>query len=428
MEPRELTVTEAAAEIRAGTLSCRELVASCLAAIDARDGDVRAWVRLRADEAVAEAGAADAVPREELADRPLLGIPIGIKDIFETAGVETSAGSPVLAGNVPQRDADVVRRLRAAGAIVLGKTATTPFAWSDPPVTRNPHDLACTPGGSSAGSAAAVAAHMCLAALGTQTAGSILRPAAYCGAVGFKPTYGAVSRRGVIPLAWSLDHVGPITRSVADAHALFARLAAGAPAPGPAPGGRYVVGIPDRYFDDASPAVTVAYARALDAVRDLDCRPRTVELPPSFEAAVDAGEVVLAAEAAAFHEQWFDDRRDDYGPALAALVERGRAVPATAYVHAQRIRRQAANELRRTFEQVDVLLTPATPTVAPRDLSTTGDPRYNRPFSTLGLPALGVPVPGSGPLPAAVQVVAGHARDAQVLAFGSRLETALAGA
>ena len=425
MHPRELTVVEAAAAIRAGALSCRELVASCLAAIEARDGDVRAWVRVRADEALAEADAADAVPRADRADRPLLGIPVGVKDIFETAGCPTSAGSPILAGNVPSEDAEVVRRLKAAGAIVLGKTATTPFAWSDPPVTRNPHDLACTPGGSSAGSAAAVAAHMCLAALGTQTAGSILRPAAYCGAVGFKPTYGAVSRRGVIPLAWSLDHVGPITRSVADAQVVFARLARDAPAP--APGGPVAVGVPDRYFDDASPAVAAACARALGALRELGCRPRTVTLPPSFEAAVAAGEVVLAVEAATFHAQWFDDRRGDYGPALTALIEQGRGVPGTAYVHAQRVRRQAAVEVRRTFEEVGVLVTPATPTVAPRDLSSTGDPRYNRPFSTLGLPALAVPVPGTDPLPAAVQLVAGHGRDAQLLELGRRLEAALAG-
>src|SRR2546426_5468390 len=220
-----LGVREAAAAIRAGALSPVELVDACLARIRALDGGLKAWAHVDERGARATAREREAEAREGRLRGPLHGVPVGVKDIFDVAGLPTTGGARPFAHTRPSVDATAGTRPRAAGAIVLGKTVTTEFAYRDPAPTRNPWNLAHTPGGSSSGSAAAVAARMVPLALGSQTVGSVLRPAAYCGVVGFKPTHGLVPTAGVIPLAWSLDHVGVFTREVADAAAAFAVLA-----------------------------------------------------------------------------------------------------------------------------------------------------------------------------------------------------------
>lgn len=423
-DPSGLTIAAARRQLRAGRLSCEELVTACLERIDELDAAIFAWARLRAEGALDDARAIDASPDGATRDLPLAGIPIGLKDIICTAGLETSAGSRVLSGWVPDDDAVAVRMLQRHGAIVLGKTVTTEFASADPAPTRNPADLAHTPGGSSAGSAAAVAADMCLGAVGTQTAGSILRPAAYCGAVGFKPTYGVVSREGVIPLAWTMDHVGPITKTVEDAALLYEALRGETPSVGPLPDGhRFTVGIADRYFDTDDRHVVAAFESALAAVAELGWTVKPVRLPASFEVAAQAAMVVITVEIAAVHEDWFSGQPDAYGPQLRELIEAGRRILAPTYLRAQRLRRQAAEEMTALFDGMDVLMTPTTPAPAPPGFQTTGDASYNLPFSSLGMPALSVPVPTSTThLPIGVQLVADHHRDEWLLEAGRRFD------
>jgi len=423
-DPSGLTIAAARRQLQAGLLSCEELVTACLARIEELDPTIQAWVRLRAEPALDEARAIDAGTDGATIDRPLAGIPVGLKDIIATAGLETSAGSRVLRGWVPDDDAVAVRRLRRHGAIVLGKTVTTEFASADPAPTRNPADPAHTPGGSSAGSAAAVAADQCLGALGTQTAGSILRPAAYCGAVGFKPTYDAVSREGVIPLAWSMDHVGPITKTVEDAALLYEALRGEPPTAGPPPDGhRFTVGVTDRYFDTDDPHMVAAFGTALAAARELGWDVRTVRLPASFEAAAQAAMVVITAEIAAVHEDWFREQPDAYGPQLRELIEAGQRILAATYLRGQRLRRQATEEMRALFDDVDLVMTPTTPAPAPSGFGTTGDASYNLPFSSFGMPALSVPVPASTThLPTGVQFVADHHWEAGLLEAGRRFD------
>jgi aspartyl-tRNA(Asn)/glutamyl-tRNA(Gln) amidotransferase subunit A len=419
----DATLAETVRAVHDETLSSRVLVEASLARIDERDDDVRAWARVQREVSLAEADRVDRLDAQARRTLPLAGVPIGVKDIIATAGLETSAGSRILRGWVPPADAPAVRRLREAGAIVLGKTATTEFASADPAPTRNPVDLARTPGGSSAGSAAAVADGMCFAALGTQTAGSILRPATYCGVAGLKPSYDAISREGVLPLAWSLDHIGPIARTVEDLTIVFGAMGGTAETPRTTPA---VVGVPDRYFDEVTDEVADGYARALEAIRQLGWRVETVPLPDAFELGLHAAEIVMLVEIAAAHEDWFAKRADEYGPKLRSIIETGRRITAASYVRAQRLRRLATVDAKRLFHDIDILVTPATPAPAPAGFATTGDPRFNFPFSALGLPAVSLPVPSSrSALPVGIQLVADHHGDAMLLAAGRQLERQL---
>ena len=294
--PFELSVVEQAAAIRDGRLTALGLIESCLERIDASEGDIQAWVTIDRSGALDAARRLDAEARAGRLRGPLHGVPVGLKDIIHAAGLKTTSGARGFADTLPQSDAPCVTRLRAAGAIILGKLQTTEFAFSDPAVTRNPWDPARTPGGSSAGSAAAVAARMVPAALGSQTVGSVLRPAAFCGVVGFKPTYGRVSRRGVVPLAWSLDHVGIFARTVADAALVVSVLAAHDPAdPGsaalPPPDVSAVVsGVPERaprlgligepFLGRATREARTHLDEVARALEGRGARVETVSLPP----------------------------------------------------------------------------------------------------------------------------------------------------
>jgi aspartyl-tRNA(Asn)/glutamyl-tRNA(Gln) amidotransferase subunit A len=418
-EPYDLSLSEAAAAIRERRLSPTELLGSVLGRFERVEPRVFAWARLLPEEARREARRLTDLQASGTILGPLHGIPIGVKDIFYTAGIETSCGSRIMAAFIPSYDATAVARLREAGAIVLGKTHTTEFASFDPSPARNPWALDHTPGGSSSGSGAALAARTCHGALGSQTSGSIVRPSAFCGVVGLKPTFGRVSRYGVHPLAWTLDHPGPMARTVRDVAVLLDVIAGPDPrdpttltTPPPAAYAasldgasdemlrRLRIGVPDRYFTDGlDPEAERAYRSAIDALARLGCQIREVTLPEIFEAGMDAHEIIHNVEAAAVHVDRYRTRAAEYGHKLRAIIETGLRVPGPTYVRAQQVRTVLIEAMRTLLRQVDVLATPAAPGPAPRGLHSTGSPVMNRPFSFLGFPSLTVPCGLTGATP-----------------------------
>jgi aspartyl-tRNA(Asn)/glutamyl-tRNA(Gln) amidotransferase subunit A len=444
--PWELSLSDASAAIGSGRLSPVELIDAALDRIERVEPRVQAWARVQADGARAAARRLAELRASGTILGPLHGIAVGVKDIFYTEGTETSCGSKIMAGFVPSYDATSVARLRRAGAIILGKTHTTEFASFDPSPARNPWALEHTPGGSSSGSAAALAARMCHGALGSQTSGSICRPAAFCGVVGLKPTFGRVSRYGVHPLAWSLDHPGPMGRTVRDVAMLFDAVAGPDPndpstisAP-PVPGataaldddrGRDAVrglrvGVPDRYFTDGlDPEGAAAYREALRALGDLGCRVQDVRLPDLFDAAMDAHEIIHNTEAAAVHADTYRTRPGDYGHKLRAIIETGFHVPAPAYLRAQQIRTLLIAAMRALLRDVDVLATPSAPGPAPAGLASTGSPVYNRPFSFVGFPSITVPCGFTkGGLPLGLQIGGRPFEEVTILRLAAAYEDA----
>jgi len=435
----ELGAAEAARRIRAGTLSPSNLLAACLKRIDAVEPAVGAWVRLDRDAAARVAVQRDIEAREGRLMGPLHGVPIALKDIFDAAGVPTTSGAPAWATRTPVTDAVSVARLRGAGAVPMGKLATTPFAFLDPSATRNPWNVEHTPGGSSSGPAAAVGARMLPLALGSQTVGSVLRPAAYCGVVGFKPTHGRISAAGVLALAESLDHVGVFARVVEDC-ALALSLLAGREATdrhaGAAPVDDYLAAV-------AEPAVprigvlaslvaraTPDMAKHLDAVmRGLEgagARLAEVTLPASFAGLSEAGTTVLRAEAAAAHAALYARHAADYPPKIKELIDLGHRVSATQYLAAQAARRAARDDLNPLATRYDALLAPTIGAPAPRGLTATGDPSFCAPFTFAGMPAIALPtgVDGFG-LPLSLQLIGPAWGEARLLAAAAWCERAI---
>lgn len=440
MDPlHALTVTKIADGIRSGRLSPVALVEALLARIEALDPQVKAWVTLDRASALETARQREAEARNRQFRGSLHGVPLGLKDIFHVAGLPTTAGAGAFAHGRPAEDAESVARLRQAGAVVLGKTKTTEFAYLDPTDTRNPWNPAHTPGGSSSGSAAAVGARMVPLALGSQTVGSTLRPAAYCGVVGFKPTHGRISCRGVVPLAWSLDHVGIICRSVADAALVLEVLAGhdpGDPLSSQEPVADYALlkpqrpprlGMPRQFFLERASAEVVAH---VESVGQLLARAgagvEEVKLPPSFQGLHEAGTRVMQVEAAAFHAERFAAHASDYRPKVRGLIEAGLKVSGVDYARAQQHRRRFRAEMEPLLEQVDALLIPVAGAPAPRGLDSTGDPTFCAPWSFAGLPAIALPsgLARDG-LPLAVQLVSGAFDEARLLAVARWCESAL---
>jgi aspartyl-tRNA(Asn)/glutamyl-tRNA(Gln) amidotransferase subunit A len=419
-----LGAREAATQIREGKISPVELVEACLHRIRTLDGQLSAWAHV--DEAGARAAARE-LEAEAVSGRirgPLHGVPVGIKDIIHVAGMPTTAGAKAWAHRRPTTDAPAVGRLRAAGAIILGKTHTTEFAYRDPAPTRNPWNLAHTPGGSSAGSGAAVAARMVPVALGTQTVGSILRPAAYCGVVGFKATHGLTPAEDVIPLAWSLDHVGVLTRSVHDAAATLGVLARRELTA--APRGAPTIAVAPELLERAEPE-TAAHVRATaEAFARAGARIVEITLPPSFARVHDVGLTVLQAETAAYHAADFAAHAGEYGPGIRTAVEAGLKLPAVEYVRANRARLEFRDAMRPLLEGHDVLLGPTAPGPAPAGLASTGDAWFCAPWSSAGVPALTLPsgVAPSG-LPFAVQLVGAAGRETPLLGVAAWCEGVL---
>jgi aspartyl-tRNA(Asn)/glutamyl-tRNA(Gln) amidotransferase subunit A len=423
-EPAFLGVKEAADAIRTGMLSPVELMEACLLQIRALDGDLRAWAHVDAAGALAAARERESEARAGRLRGPLHGVAVGVKDIFDVAGMPTTGGARSFAHTRPVADAASVARIRAAGAVVLGKTVTTEFAYRDPAPTRNPWNQGHTPGGSSAGSAAAVAARMVPLALGSQTVGSVLRPAAYCGVVGFKGTHGLVPVAGVIPLAWSLDHVGALARSVGDT-ALAMSVLAGRELQAPAVTAPRLAVAPE-----LAARASREVAAHLDAVADAFARAGAtvskIELPASFAGLAAAGLTVLEAEAAAYHEPSFLEHAADYSPEMRSLVEAGLRLSATAYVRANRARLAFREDVMPLLAAHDALLCPTAPAPAPAGLGSTGDGSLCAPWSNAGVPAITLPsgIASSG-LPHAIQLVQAAGASGRLLSVAAWCERVL---
>jgi aspartyl-tRNA(Asn)/glutamyl-tRNA(Gln) amidotransferase subunit A len=401
-----------------------ELVEACLARIRALDAELEAWAHVDAEGALAVARERESEARAGRLRGPLHGVPVGVKDIFDVAGMPTTGGAKSFAHTRPSADAVSVARIRAAGAIVLGKTVTTEFAYRDPAPTRNPWNHGHTPGGSSAGSAAAVAARMTPLALGSQTVGSVLRPAAYCGVVGFKGTHGLVPVTGVIPLAWSLDHVGVLTRSVGDAALAMSVLAGRDLEPSGVSAPRLAVA--PELLGRASREVAAQIEAAADAFARAGATVSKIELPASLRDLAAAGLTVLEAEAAAYHEPWFAEHAGQYGPEMRSLIEAGLRVSATAYVNANRARLAFRDEVMPLLAAHDALLCPTAPAPAPAGLGSTGDGSLCSPWSNTGVPAITLPsgMASSG-LPHAIQLVQAAGASSRLLGVAAWCERVL---
>jgi len=430
MEPWQLGAAEAAVLIRKKELSPVELADSCLERVAVLDPELRAWVTVDLDGARLAAAAL----RERLATGdppgPLGGVPVGVKDVIDVDGLPTTASSRVLADAAPAgQDAHCVALLRQAGATILGKLHTAEFACADPPPTRNPWNPEHTPGGSSSGSAVAVAAGMAATALGTQTGGSTLRPASYNGVVGVKPSYGMISNRGVIPVAWSLDHVGVIARSVADAALVLAGLAGYDPldpssareadgylapeAAGPPP----TIGLIRSFFlERCEPEVlhdTLGVAERLAAA---GAQVREIFLPPSFAAVAPDPALILRTEMHAYHRDQFARHRDKYGPLNTAMLDAGGQISAADYIRAVRNRPRLTADLEQALAGVDIALTPGTPAPAPRNTTTTGDASFQALWTYAGLPAVALPTGvNQWGIPRGIQLVGHRWQDAALL-------------
>jgi aspartyl-tRNA(Asn)/glutamyl-tRNA(Gln) amidotransferase subunit A len=440
-EPFELTVAEAEEQILSREISSVALAEALLDRIQQLDPTLKAWVTVDREDVLSAALQRD---RELEAGRPagpLHGIPIGLKDIFYTAGMKTTAGSKVYADFVPTYDATSVARLKDAGAIVLGKAVTTEFATGDPSPSINPWDHAHTPGGSSSGSSVAVAARMCAAALGSQTGGSTCRPAAYNGIVGLKPSYGRISRYGVIPVSWSLDTVGILVRTVEDAAILLGVMAGH----DPNDPGSSAESVPDfrGALDSLQGPPRIGLLREFfleqcdeemrkqteDAAQSLAQAGATIEevgLPESFATCHAVQRIIMNTECAAFHEELFREHADDYSSRLRSSIEAGMLTPAVRYLQAQRMRRRLSREMNALAGRFDALLMPSTPTPAPRDLSTTGDPLFQSPWTSAGLPTVTIPsgLSQSG-LPMGVQLAGPRFGEARLLAVARWCESTL---
>jgi aspartyl-tRNA(Asn)/glutamyl-tRNA(Gln) amidotransferase subunit A len=435
-----LTLHAAADDIRQGRLSPVDLLDRCLERIDRLEERVRAWVLVDREQARAEAGRLADEARHGQWRGPLHGIPLGVKDIVDVFDWPTAAGSRLWRHSVARHDATAVRRLRQAGAVILGKTVTTQYASYDPPPTRNPWDPARTPGGSSSGSAAAVACGMCLGAVASQTGGSTTRPASFCGVASLKPTLGRVSTHGVVPLAPSMDHVGFMARCARDLAPLF-QAAAGADPYDPGCSARPVPDVlarlarpaPPRlgrlrghFARRAEPAMAALVDRAAEALRSRGAAVAEAALPARFEEVVERHRTVMAVEAAAYHEPRLRRHPEDYDPWITRLLEEGLACPAPEYARCKEHQRQLTQELLACFEGADALLTPAAPGPAP-DASTTGDAAFNSPWSYTGLPTVSF-VAGwtDGGLPLGLQLVGPPWSEDRLLAAAVWCEEALA--
>lgn len=416
--------------LAAGALRAAELTDACLARIGHREPEIGAWAWLDADYARRQARALDDHRSRGRPIGPLHGLPVGLKDIIDTAGIATANGTAIDAGRVPHEDAFVVRRLRQAGAIIMGKTVTTELAFRHPGRTRNPHDPAHTPGGSSSGSAAAVADRQVPLAIGTQTVGSVIRPAAFCGIVGFKPSFGAIPRSGILAQAPSLDTVGVFAASVGGA-ALLADGLFGHDAADPAtrlsppPGLTALAGgtpplrpilafVRQPAWDSADADTRDGFAELREALGDA-CE--EVELPAPFADAGRLCELVQLAELAkSYHRYAGQGAGDQLSPELRAAIDQGRRILAHDYLAARDWPAVLNAGLEAVFGRYDAIVTPAAPGPAPAGLDSTGNPAFNGLWTFCGVPAVTLPLLQSAAgLPIGVQLVGRHGDDGRLL-------------
>jgi len=449
-----MTILEAAAALRARKISSVELTAALLDGISRLNPTLNAFITVMEESARAAARRADEELARGIDHGPLHGIPIAVKDVFSAKGVRTTCGSKVFAHHIPDRDAAVVEKLAQAGAVLLGKTNMHELAYgitcANPHfgLVRNPCDLERIPGGSSGGSGAAVASEMAFMAMGSDTGGSIRIPASFCGTFGLKPTFGRVSRYGVMPLDFSLDHMGPLTRSVRDAAVTLQALAgfdprddtsSREPVPvylppeDPALNG-VRIGLPENfYFDRLQPEVAAAVRRMVGTAESLGASIIPLRVP-DIAALNTVARIILYAEASALMEPYLA-QRENFGADVLGLLDQGRFLPATDYVNAQRLRRLMQQEFRALFKQVDCLFTPTTPIAAPKIGQTTveiggevedvrlASTRLVRGINALGLPALSMPC-GADPngLPLGLQIIGRPFEEPLVLRVAAALE------
>ena len=425
-----LAATDAARAIREGALSSEELVAACLARVGEVDGQVQAWAYLDAEHALMQARALDAERRTGYAVGPLHGVPVGIKDIIDTGDMPTENGTALHAGRTPRADATVVAMLRAAGAVIMGKTVTTELATYAPGKTRNPHNPEHTPGGSSSGSAAAVAAGMVPLALGSQTNGSVIRPAAFCGVYGFKPTHGLIPRSGVLALSRTLDQIGVFARTLDDAALLAeqlvgydeddpdtrprARIPFGAIAAGEPPVEPLLAFVKTPRWEGADSDTTEAFAELVGVLGD---RVEEVELFSSATVAWDWHRTIMEAEMAFNLDAEWRRGSGSLSESLRAQLERGREVRAVDYQRAiARIPQLQSGFEELLTQKYDAILTPAAPGSAPKGLASTGDPSFCTLWTLCGLPSLSLPLMrGSNGMPLGVQLVGRRHFDGRLL-------------
>jgi aspartyl-tRNA(Asn)/glutamyl-tRNA(Gln) amidotransferase subunit A len=448
MNPLTLTISEIAELLRTKQLSPVELTTATLQRIEQLNPELNAFITITSELALEQAQAAEEEIQRGDWRGPLHGVPIGIKDLIDTAGIRTTCGSAVFAARVPTEDAFVVQRLKQAGAVIVGKQNLQEFAWGGTSASshfgpvRNPWDQSRIAGGSSGGSAAAVAAQMCFAAIGTDTGGSVREPASFCGVVGLKPTYGRVSTRGVFPLSWSLDHVGPLGRSVKDVAIMMDGIA-GYDEKDPYCVDRPVddysavqdktdvrIGVArSPYFEDLDPDISVVMEQALKVVANLAVAVTDVELPP-VPAAVQAGEVL------AIHARNFSSTPELYRPFMRERMKQATEIQTLDYVqdlHQLHLLRHTINSL---FSEVDLIVTPTVP-VGPIlvddavDMSPPPPPgelwlRNTRPFNAYGLPTISVPCGSTSKgLPVGLQIAGPMFGESKVLAFAHAFEQTL---
>lgn len=438
-DPADLGLAQAAREIAAGRLTSEKLVDACLQRITARDPELEAFAWADPAYAIEQARKADTWRQTGNGCGPLHGVPVAVKDIIDTADMPTENGSPIFSGRRPAKDAQCVAALRSAGAIILGKTITTELALMTPAATNNPAAPGHTPGGSSAGSAAAVAAGMVPAALGTQTAGSVLRPASYCGVYGFKPTLGLISRRGVLMQSHTLDTVGVLTRSLEDAALIVDAMSAHDPdddasfprsqpnlsavAAEPAPVDPVLAFIKTPAWNDADPRLHEAYGELATALgttlEEIDA--------PVLADVIEWQRIVQLAENAAYYGPLLDAHADRLSPGLRQRLTEGSGVAVRKYLEAIAARKEACAKISKLFSRYTAILTPAAPGPAPGlDQGITGSPVFNGLWTYLGLPAVSLPLLEVDGLPLGVQLVGARRDDGRLLRTARWLETHLA--
>jgi aspartyl-tRNA(Asn)/glutamyl-tRNA(Gln) amidotransferase subunit A len=442
------SIAEAGELLRGRKLSSLELTKECLARIEESNPKLNAFITVTADAALTQAHEADAEIQRGNWRGPLHGIPLGLKDLIDTAGTRTTAASALFKDRVPNQDAEVVSRLKEAGAVLLGKQNLHEFAYGGSSLVsyygdmHNPWNTAHIAGGSSGGSAAAVAAGLCFGAIGTDTAGSIREPAALCGVVGLKPTYGRVNTRGVIPLSPSLDHVGPITRTVADA-AMILQAMLRANGSGGDRNERFevstlnnstkhfTIGIPGKFFfEDLDGEVEAAVEQAVSELQMLGNEIREIELPVPEDRKLQSG------EAYAYHAKFVASNPELYQPETLRRIRAGENISSAEILKLQSELEHDRRNIQRIFEEIDVLVTPTTPIPAPSIAELKDDPallrpkeilllRNTRPANVWGLPAISIPCGFTrGGLPVGLQIIGAHGAESKVLQLALRYEQA----
>ena len=408
----ELSAAQAARSIASGEITSEALVASCLERIAERDETVRAWAFLDRAQALAQARALDRMPRRS----PLHGVPFGIKDIIDTADLPTEYNSPIYRGHRPKTDAACVALLRRAGCVILGKTVTTEFANNHPSQTRNPHDSAHTPGGSSSGSAAAVADFMVPAALGTQTGGSVIRPAAYCGAFACKPSFGSINRAGTKFVAESLDTIGVFARSAEDL-ALSLSVLSGRLVSEEKISGKPKIGLcRTPRWGEADAATQANLERAAARLAEVGAQVRDFELPAGSVDLFDRHRIIMGFEDARALAWEYENFPGDISKTLKPRLDEGWKVTRADYDDMRERARQCRRALSEQMRSVDFLLTPSATSEAPGSLASTGNPVFNRAWTLFGVPCVTLPHgKGAHGLPLGIQLVGAFDTDMALL-------------